>query len=375
MRLLLYSHVVHTHFKGNTYAYGPYVREMNLWLQEFDSVTIIAPCTHSGVLSPIDDQLVCNHIDYINLYSFSTNGIGAFLQSILVVPLNSFIIFFSMFLSGHVHIRCPGNIGLLAIFIQMFFPWKWKSFKYAGNWIENKGQPISYRIQKWIMANCFLSCKSKALVYGNQQSEKKCVTNAFTATYSEKDKHPIVVRVLNRSQTIHLVFAGALISGKNPFVAIDACRLLNENGLDVILTICGTGPLNEIVSKYIHEHGLDNKVICKGGLNRRELDLIYQSSHFLIMPSHSEGWPKSVAEAMWWGALPVVSPVSCVPEMLDYGNRGILVTPVASKMAAAIISLVDHQEQYQLMCTRAIEWSRGYTLESFHRLIKSVIFR
>ncbi|MFM7767182.1 MAG: glycosyltransferase, partial [Bacteroidota bacterium] len=80
----------------------------------------------------------------------------------------------------------------------------------------------------------------------------------------------------------------------------------------------------------------------------------------------------SVAEAMWWGTLPVVSPVSCVPDMLDHGRRGILVAPDPSQIATSILSIVENPEQYQWMCTQAMEWSRGYTLESFHELIKSV---
>ncbi|MFM7768663.1 MAG: glycosyltransferase family 1 protein, partial [Bacteroidota bacterium] len=232
MRLLLYSHVVHKLVNGQTYAYGPYVKEMNLWLREFDSVTIVAPSIKSNEIDPIEELFECNKIDQIKLISFSTTGISAILKSFISVPFNALLVFFSMFLPGHVHVRCPGNIGLLACFAQLFFPWKRKSFKYAGNWIENKGQPISYRIQKWIMANCFLTRKSTALVYGKKPSDSFCVTNAFTATYAEKDKLQVPIRSLSSNELINLVFAGALISGKNPLVAVETCRILNENGLN-----------------------------------------------------------------------------------------------------------------------------------------------
>ncbi|MFM7176228.1 MAG: glycosyltransferase family 1 protein, partial [Bacteroidota bacterium] len=221
MRLLLYSHVVHKLVNGQTYAYGPYVREMNLWLQEFDSVTIVAPSIKSNEIDPIDELFECNKIDHIKLISFSTKGFSAIFKSFIFVLFNALLVFFSMFLPGHVHVRCPGNIGLLACLVQLFFPWKRKSFKYAGNWIDNKGQPISYRIQKWIISNCWLTRKSMALVYGKKPSDKGCVTNAFTATYSEKDKLQISIRSLISSEPIKLVFAGALIPGKNPLVAVE----------------------------------------------------------------------------------------------------------------------------------------------------------
>jgi hypothetical protein len=36
----------------------------------------------------------------------------------------------------------------------------------------------------------------------------------------------------------------------------------------------------------------------------------------------SEGWPKAIAEGMFWGCIPVGTAVSCVPFMLDEGKRG-----------------------------------------------------
>jgi len=277
-----------------------------------------------------------------------------------------------MFRTGHVHVRCPGNVGLLSCFVQLFFPWRSKSFKFAGNWVENVRQPITYRIQKWIIANCFLTRKSTALVYGKRSTDKKCVTNAFTATYNEDDAKLVTIRTILADRPIHMVFAGSLIEGKNPLIAIDVCRILNGLGLMAYLSICGNGPLIERVNKYISDNGLDGKVFCKGNLNRKELDSIYQTSHFLLMPSRSEGWPKSVAEAMWWGTLPVVSPVSCIPEMLNHGERGILMPPNADQIAGSIASLIKQPEHYQSMCVKAMEWSRGYTLESFRKLIESV---
>ena len=38
----------------------------------------------------------------------------------------------------------------------------------------------------------------------------------------------------------------------------------------------------------------------------------------------SEGWPKVIAEGMFWGCLPIATRVSCVPNMLNNGKRGII---------------------------------------------------
>ena len=44
--------------------------------------------------------------------------------------------------ADHIHLRCPGNIGLLGCFSSNFISKKIKTAKYAGNWdpkINNLG--------------------------------------------------------------------------------------------------------------------------------------------------------------------------------------------------------------------------------------------
>ncbi len=68
--------------------------------------------------------------------------------------------------ANHLHIRCPGNIGLLTCVAQIFFPKKPKTVKYAGNWDPYAVQAFSYRLQKKILNSTFLSKNVKVLVYG-----------------------------------------------------------------------------------------------------------------------------------------------------------------------------------------------------------------
>ena len=337
MRLLLYSNVLHKNINGKVYAYGPYVKEINLWLEEFTDVTIIAPFSNQSNLDRIEDEIICSNINQIQIIPFSVVSIIDKFKAFFVVPINGIIIFLTMFIPGHVHVRCPSNVGLIASYIQILFPWKRKSFKYAGNWVDNIGQPISYKLQKFIISNCFLTRRSKSLVYGKGYDDKECVLDSFTATYSNSSAIAIKLRVLDPNRIVKLVFAGALIPGKNPFVAVNVCKILIEKGIDVQLAICGNGPLYNELYAFIRDLGLSQKIELKGNLDRSSLDKILQESHFLLMPSKSEGWPKSVTEAMWWGTLPIVSPISCLSFILDDGKRGVIVAPEPDEIASSII--------------------------------------
>jgi glycosyltransferase involved in cell wall biosynthesis len=75
---------------------------------------------------------------------------------------------------------------------------------------------------------------------------------------------------------------------------------------------------------------------------------------------------------MWWGTLPIVSPISCLSFILDDGKRGVIVAPEPDEIASSIIKLLKSPEYYESMCLKAMEWSRGYTTERFNKLIKSI---
>jgi glycosyltransferase involved in cell wall biosynthesis len=101
--------------------------------------------------------------------------------------------------------------------------------------------------------------------------------------------------------------------------------------------------------------------------------MVLQDAHFLIFISRSEGWPKAVSEAMWWGCIPITTPVSCVPWMLVNGNRGELVTGAVNQITSLIEAYISDQERFNNKSRSAMEWSREYTLERFEKENKNLI--
>ncbi len=43
MKFVILTHAAHIFKEGKVYAYGPYVREMNLWAKYVDEIIIVAP--------------------------------------------------------------------------------------------------------------------------------------------------------------------------------------------------------------------------------------------------------------------------------------------------------------------------------------------
>ena len=104
------------------------------------------------------------------------------------MPFLCYTIFKAMKKADHIHLRCPGNMGLIGSLIQIFFPNTPKTAKYAGNWDPKSKQPLSYVIQKWLLSSTFLTRNIKVLVYGEWEHQSKNITSFFTASYREEDK-------------------------------------------------------------------------------------------------------------------------------------------------------------------------------------------
>ena len=91
------------------------------------------------------------------------------------------------------------------------------------------------------------------------------------------------------------------------------------------------------------------------------------------MPSQSEGWPKVVAEAMFWGCVPMATPVSCIPTMLNQGERGLLLTMDIKKDVQQFRNSIDQKTIYQSKATYAAIWSRKYTVDYFEAEIRKLV--
>jgi len=323
MRFLIITHVLHKPKDQQWFAYAPYVREMNLWLKHVDEVEIVAPITKEKT-SAIDIVYEHDKIKLTKIPSIAFVTLGSALLSFLAIPIIIFKLFMACRRADHIHLRCPGNIGLLGCIVQIFFPKKIKTAKYAGNWDPNAQQPLSYRLQKKILSNTKWTKNMTAIVYGEWKNQSKNIKPFFTATYKNKDRE--VINERDYSSDLDFIFVGSLVKGKRPLLAIKIIEALVDKGIPSYLQLFGDGVLKKELQQYIDKNRLlANYVVLRGNQTSETVKEALKNSHFTILASKSEGWPKALAEAMFFGVIPLATPISCVPNMLDNGNRGILI--------------------------------------------------
>lgn len=371
MKFAIITHVVHTKNDNKYFGYSPYVREMNIWLKYVDELVIVAPLSSKKEITEIDDFYSFENVDFKKIPDFNFTNFSNIFISLFKMPIIFWKIFWVMKQSDHIHLRCPGNVGLIGCLVQVLFPNKIKTAKYAGNWDPKSKQPWSYRFQKWILSNAFLTRNMKVLVYGEWPNQSKNIKSFFTATYSESEKSS--VEKANFKNGIKFVFVGNLVVGKNPLYAVKLVELLLKNGNDVTLDLYGEGVERNSLENYIQMNKLDTKIFLRGNHSKETLIKAYQKSHFVILPSKSEGWPKAIAEGMFWGCVPIATKVSCVPFMLGYGERGILLKKELKLDIYQLEDIINCMENFNLKRERASEWSRKYTLNIFEDQIEKML--
>ncbi|MCB7481312.1 glycosyltransferase [Gramella sp. ASW11-100T] len=347
---------------------------MELWFDHVEQVAIASPTTYPEKILLSDFN---TPIKLFKLPFFSFKNIWEICKSFLLLPIIFSQIFRSFIWADHVHIRCPGNVGLLACIVQIFFPGKPKSVKYAGNWDPKSKQPWSYNLQKWILGNSFLTRNIKVLVYGNWSNQGENIIPFFTASYSDSEKIEI-----NKdfSPPYRFIFAGTLSQGKRPLMAVKIIHELLKDNFPVKLDIYGGGQEFEKMDTYITENNLTNSVILHGNRDSQILKEAYMNSHFSILPSISEGWPKALAEGMFFGCIPLASEVSCVSWMLGGESRGLLISKeevieseFTKETLKKIKDLLKDPVEMREKSLAATEWSQEYTLEKLEDGIKILL--
>ncbi|WGD34864.1 glycosyltransferase family 4 protein [Olleya sp. YS] len=370
MRFLIITHVLHKSQNQQWFAYAPYVREMNLWLKYVNDVEIVAPKTNQPI-TDIDIAYQHKNITLTEIPSIAFVTFGRSLLSLLSLPFILYKLYQACRRADHIHLRCPSNIGLLGCVVQMLFPKKIKTAKYAGNWDPHAVQPLSYRIQKKILSSTRWTKNMTAIVYGHWYNQTKNIKPFFTATFKNEDR--LIALQRDYSAQLHFVFVGSLVSGKRPLLAIQIVEALKQKGYAITLDLYGDGILKEELQQYISDNNLSEYIRLHGNQTSETVKTALQSAHFTILASQSEGWPKALAEAMFFGVIPIATPISCVPNMLDYGKRGILIEPSITDAISKIETHLQSKEQLQQMSKLASNWSQDYTLDAFEAEIKKLI--
>ena len=143
------------------------------------------------------------------------------------------------------------------------------------------------------------------------------------------------------SGPVKFLCVGRLAPVKGQHILVEAARLLADQGQEFVITIAGGGPELGFLRRRAEELGLAGKVVLPGFVSQEELDRLYAETDVFVLPSFAEGLPGVLMEAMSGGVPCITTYVNGVPELVEHGVSGLLVTPADEKdLARAMHQLI-----------------------------------
>ncbi len=372
-RLVVVSHVAHHRCDGRLYAYGPYAREIDIWADLFPEVVVAAPCRQQ---EPPGDCVAFMRENISIRPQLQTGGttVGSRLVQVLLLPLHFWNLSRAMARADAIHVRCPGNLGLIGVALAPLFS-RFLVAKYAGQWNGYAGEPFSVRLQRSLLRSRWW--RGPVTVYGQWPNQPAHVVPFFTSVLTEQQmqrarRSAAAGRGVDR---LRIVFVGRLSKAKNVDTLLSALGLLKQAGVSFECTIIGEGPERRTLEEQSSDCGLASSVTFAGGLPFEKVLQHYEAANVLVLVSETEGWPKAITEAMAFGLVCIGSNRGLLPQILGEG-RGLLAEPGDAKaLSDALRWIAANAQESALMSKVAAKWAQQFFLEGLRQALKELLER
>ncbi len=368
--LTIVSSAPHHVWDGRLWSHAPYVREIDLWCRLFERVIIVGPTeatAPTGDCVPFTDE----GLELRPVPPTGGDGIGPKLHQLTLLPLLVWRVCRALLDGDAAHVRCPGNIGLLGVFLAPLLRRRLVA-KYAGQWNGFPGEKWTVRLQRAVLSSRWW--RGPVTVYGDWPDQPRHVIPFFTSVLTdeqvERARH--LERLPRRAGTLRLLFVGRLSGPKNVDTVLRAVAAVVADGVDVHTTVVGDGAERDRLETLAHGEGIAERVTFAGAVGIEAVLDHYEQADTLVLVSQSEGWPKAVAEAMTFGLVCVGSDRGMVPQMLE--GRGVVVpSGDVAALAGALRGLAADAAGADTMARRAAEWGQRHSLEELESAIAALL--
>jgi glycosyltransferase involved in cell wall biosynthesis len=186
-------------------------------------------------------------------------------------------------------------------------------------------------------------------------------------------------RSWNSDRPLKLIYLGRLLRAKGLFELIDALAELKRAGRAYQVSVAGEGPDRDELIAASRRAGLSDRVAFPGSVLAAEKFRLLLKSDVFLLPSHMEGLPYSLLEAMAAGCVPVTTPLAAIPDVIRNREHGLLVPAKdPGAIARAVADLDDDREQLMRMASAArLRVLERYTLkrlaDDFRRLYEDCL--
>ena len=371
-KLVVISHTEHQiNRNGEIVGWGPTINELNHLVGQWEEIVHIA-CLESKL--PTGSSIAYNSsIRFVPIPTFGGRNILNKIDILWKTPQILYRINKELRNATHVQVRLPMGIGP---FVLLFFKLRKRDFllwvKYANNW-SAKSIPVSNKIQRTVLKKNFLNCKVTINGFWNKQPEH-CYS--FENPCLEKEDIEIG-RLLIEEKKYNvrpvLIYVGGLHRAKGVDILVEFLKSV-DSGLIEFFHVVGEGEMSVSLSEALKENGVNYKV--HGGLAQSELHKLLQLSHFIVLPSRSEGFPKVLAEAMCFGCIPICSEVGSIGHYVMKNRTGFIMEDITTEGLNNSFkeSMSKNDLELRTMAKLGNETSALFTFDHYLNKLNKTIF-
>lgn len=372
-KLVIISHT--EHYKSTDdriVGWGPTIKEVNYLADYWEEVIHIA-CFHDKKAPESSLPYLNDTIKFVAIPPFGGKRIWDKIEVILKTPKIISQVIKNIDNSSEVQLRLPTSMGLFLLPLFSFFVQRKFAFwiKYAGNWGQET-PPLSYKIQKWWLENNLAKCTVTINGFWPNQP-LNCKSFENPCLFKKEISDAIDIRENKTFQSpFTFVFIGRLDEAKGMGTIIDALLQLDSFKIHAVHFI-GDGVNNADYQKRCAFLG--NKVIFHGFLCSEKVHDILKKSHFLLLPSKSEGFPKVIAEAACYGVIPVVSDVGSIAHYINETNGFIWEYKGKISFNEILLNAVETDaEHLQEKSKNLVAVAEMFTFENYRAKLEKYIF-
>jgi glycosyltransferase involved in cell wall biosynthesis len=204
------------------------------------------------------------------------------------------------------------------------------------------------------------NCRAVAEYAARQEGEP---LDAYTVIYNgvllpgEPDRDPRLELTLPRAAPVVGMVAN-FSPEKDHALFVAVAALVHARRPDAHFVLVGDGPLREETQRAVVNRRLGDVFRFTGA--RTDATPLYPAFDVAVLTSRTEGLPNTVLEAMAAARPVVAAAVGGVPEIIEHGVTGRLVsTRNAGDFAEAVLKLLDNTVDAAMMGARAAEHARA----------------
>lgn len=371
-KLVIISHTEHyKNSDGIIVGWGATVNEINFLANQWEEVVHVG-CFYDDFAPNSALPYTEPNITFAAIPPYGGKSIVSKLLLITKIPKIINQVRHSIVGASEVQLRLPTSMGLYLLPLFAFF-WSRKFVfwvKYAGNWNQEKA-PLSYRFQKWFLKNNFAKCKVTINGFWDKQP-KHCLSFENPCLLkNDIDSGKAIATMKYFEPPYVFCFVGRLDEKKGMKHIVNA---LTEIENDKIKEFHFVGDSSKKVNYRNQLSFLREKIRFHGFLPKDEVHTILEKSHFIVLPSKSEGFPKVIAEAACYGTIPIVSNVGSIPHYINSNNGFVWDISSANKFEVIMQEAINNtpkslKEKSDLVIDLATKFTFASYLDKLNKLI------